>query len=61
LEWSLLTSQATDAANNKSVQQQVQLAVIQTMMQYLNKLVQAGQLALSAAQRSQLSLRSSAT
>lgn len=40
---------ATDAANNKSVQQQVQLAIIQTMMQYLDKLVQAGQLALSAA------------
>lgn len=40
---------ATDAANNKSVQQQVQLAVIQVMMQYLDKLVQAGQLALSAA------------
>jgi len=41
--------QATDASNNKSVQQQVQLAIIQTMMQYLDKLVQAGQLALSAA------------
>lgn len=40
---------ATDAANNKSVQQQVQLAVIQVMMQYLDKLTQAGQLALSAA------------
>jgi hypothetical protein len=40
---------ATDAANNKSVQQQVQLAIIQVMMQYLDKLVQAGQLALSAA------------
>lgn len=40
--------QATDAANNKSVQQQVQLALIQVMMQYLDKLVQAGQLALSA-------------
>lgn len=40
---------ATDAANNKSVQQQVQLALIQVMMQYLDKLVQAGQLALSAA------------
>jgi hypothetical protein len=43
--------QATDAANNKSVQQQVQLAIIQTMMQYLDKLVQAGQLALGAAQQ----------
>jgi hypothetical protein len=41
---------ATDAANNKSVQQQVQLAIIQTMMQYLDKLVQAGQLAIQAAQ-----------
>lgn len=41
--------QATDASNNKSVQQQVQLALIQTIMQYLDKLVQAGQLAISAA------------
>lgn len=41
---------ATDAANNRSVQQQVQLAILQTMMQYLNKLVEAGQLAISAAQ-----------
>lgn len=41
---------ATDAANNRSIQQQVQLAIIQTMMQYLDKLVQAGQLALQAAQ-----------
>lgn len=41
---------ATDAANNKAVQQQVQLAIIQTMMQYLDKLVQAGQMALQAAQ-----------
>ena len=40
---------ATDAANNKSIQQQVQLAIIQTMMQYLDKLVQAGQLAIQAA------------
>jgi hypothetical protein len=40
---------ATDAANNRSVQQQVQLAIIQVMMQYLDKLVQAGQLAISAA------------
>ncbi len=40
---------ATDASNNKAVQQQVQLAIIQVMMQYLDKLVQAGQLALSAA------------
>lgn len=41
---------ATDAANNKAVQQQVQLAIIQVMMQYLDKLVQAGQLAVQAAQ-----------
>jgi hypothetical protein len=41
---------ATDAANNRAIQQQVQLAIIQTMMQYLNKLVEAGQLAISAAQ-----------
>jgi hypothetical protein len=40
---------ATDAANNKAVQQQVQLAIIQTMMQYLDKLVQASQTALQAA------------
>lgn len=39
---------ATDAANNRSVQQQVQLAIIQVMMQYLNKLVEAGQLAIAA-------------
>lgn len=39
---------ATDAANNRSIQQQVQLAIIQVMMQYLDKLVQAGQLALQA-------------
>lgn len=42
---------ATDAANNKAVQQQTQLAMIQTMMQYLDKLVQAGQMAISAAQQ----------
>lgn len=42
---------ATDAANNKSIQQQVQLAIIQTMMQYLNKLVEAGQLAIQSAQQ----------
>jgi hypothetical protein len=40
---------ATDAASNRSIQQQVQLAIIQTMMQYLDKLVQAGELAISAA------------
>ncbi len=42
---------ATDAANNRAIQQQVQLAIIQTMMQYLNKLVEAGRLAISAAQQ----------
>lgn len=42
---------ATDAANNRSIQQQVQLAIIQTMMQYLNKLVEAGQLAIMSAQQ----------
>lgn len=42
---------ATDAANNKAIQQQVQLAIIQVMMTYLNKLVEAGQLAISAAQQ----------
>lgn len=41
---------ATDAASNRSIQQQVQLAIIQVMMQYLDKLVQAGQLAIAAAQ-----------
>lgn len=41
---------ATDAANNRSIQQQVQLAIIQTMMTYLDKLVQAGELAIQAAQ-----------
>jgi len=47
---------ATDAASNKSIQQQVQLAIIQTMMQYLNKLVEAGQLAIQAAQSGQTDL-----
>jgi len=41
---------ATDAATNRSIQQQVQLAIIQTMMTYLDKLVQAGELAIQAAQ-----------
>lgn len=39
---------ATDAANNKTAQQQIQLAVIQVMMQYLEKLVQVAQLAYQA-------------
>ncbi len=46
---------ATDAANNRSVQQQVQLAIIQVMMQYLKQLVEVGKLAVeSAAQAPQL-------
>lgn len=39
---------ATDAANNRQIQQQVQLAIIQTMMQYLEKLIEAGRMALEA-------------
>jgi len=41
---------ATDAASNRSIQQQIQLSIIQVMMQYLDKLVQAGQMAIQAAQ-----------
>ncbi len=41
---------ATDAANNKTAQQQMQLAIIQVMMTYLEKLVQVSQLALQAQQ-----------
>lgn len=40
---------ASDAATNRSVQQQLKLAIIQVWMQYANKLVEAGQLALAAA------------
>lgn len=40
---------ATDAANNRTVQQQAQLAIIQTMMVYLEKTLQAGQLAVQSA------------
>lgn len=39
---------ATDAANNKTAQQQMQLAIIQVMMGYLEKLVPLSQLALQA-------------
>lgn len=39
---------ATDAANNKQVQQQTQLALIQVMMSYLQKVMEAGQMALGA-------------
>lgn len=41
---------AIDAANNRAVQQQMQLAIIQVMMQYLEKVLQAGQGALQALQ-----------
>lgn len=42
---------ATDAASNRSVQQQVQLAIIQTMMMYLQKVVELGQMAAQSAQQ----------
>lgn len=41
---------ATDAANNRSAQQQMQLSIIQVMMQYLEKLLAAGAQALEAQQ-----------
>ncbi len=41
---------ATDASNNRSVQQQVMLSIIQVMMNYLEKLLQAGQSAIEAQQ-----------
>jgi len=41
---------ATDAASNRSVQQQVQLAIIQTMMMYLQKVVELGKMAVESAQ-----------
>jgi len=41
---------ALDASNNRSAQQQMQLAIIQTMMQYLQKLLEAGQSALQSLQ-----------
>lgn len=41
---------ATDAANNKQVQQQMQLSIIQVMMTYLEKLLSAGAQALQAQQ-----------
>lgn len=43
---------ATDAANNKTVQQQIQLAVVQVMMGYLEKLVQLSQMTVQAQQQS---------
>lgn len=46
-----ITLVAADAANNRSIQQQVKLSIIQVWMQYANKLVEAGQLALSAAEQ----------
>ena len=42
---------ASDTANNRSIQQQMKLSIIQVWMQYANKLVEAGQLALSAAEQ----------
>lgn len=42
---------ATDPANNRTVQQQSALAIIQIMMQYLEKLLQVGQQALQAQQQ----------
>jgi hypothetical protein len=44
---------ATDAANNRGLQQQMQLTLIRVMMEYLDKLVQAGQTALAAVQQGQ--------
>lgn len=41
---------ATDAASNRAAQQQLQLAIIQVMMNYLEKTLQAGQLGISAMQ-----------
>jgi hypothetical protein len=38
---------ATDASNNKSVQQQMQLAIIQTMMQYVDRVMEMGQQAIT--------------
>jgi hypothetical protein len=47
---------ATDAGNNRSVQQQTQLAIIQVLMNYLERLIKAGQLAVqSSMQTPQLS------
>jgi hypothetical protein len=43
---------ATDAANNKTAQQQMQLAIIQVMMGYLEKLVPLSQMALQAKMQS---------
>jgi hypothetical protein len=37
---------ATDASNNKNIQQQMQLAIIQTMMQYVDRVLQMGQQAI---------------
>lgn len=42
---------ATDASNNKTAQQQMQLAIIQVMMGYLEKLTQVAQLAYQAKQQ----------
>ena len=42
---------ATDAGNNRAVQQQTQLAIIQVMMNYLEKLVNVAQLAVQSMQQ----------
>jgi len=42
---------ATDASSNRSVQQQVQLAIVQTMIQYYTQLVQLSQLAFQSVQQ----------
>lgn len=47
---------ATDAANNTTVKQQLQLAIISTMMGYYEKLIESAQLAIQAAQSGQESL-----
>jgi hypothetical protein len=47
---------ATDSTNNKAVQQQMQLALIQTFMQFYQELIKGGQLASMAAQSGQPAL-----
>jgi len=42
---------AADAANNKNIQQQMQLAIIQQMMTYYTKLIESAQLAVQTAQQ----------
>lgn len=52
---------ATDAANNKSVQQQLQLAIIQVMMNYLTQVMELGQLAITSQQQGMQSMSDLAT